>query len=82
MTDGRGRVVGMVARANRAYARVEEEEGLLMLESSDCSLPWKLNQQQRTEPLIALTVACVTKGAHETIFSGSGAVFLSDTGRL
>ena len=62
VTDGRGRVVGMVAQANQVYARVEEEEGLLMLESSDCSLPWKLNQQQRTEPLIALTVACVTKG--------------------
>ena len=62
VTDGRGRVVGMVAQANQVYARVEDEEGLLMLESSDCSLPWKLNQQQRTEPLIALTVACVTKG--------------------
>ena len=62
VTDGRGRVVGMVAQANQVYARVEDEEGLLMLESSDCSLPWKLNQQQRSEPLIALTVACVTKG--------------------
>ena len=39
-----------------------------MLESSDCSLPWKLNQQQRTEPLIALTVACVTKRALMRLF--------------
>ncbi|ASV55457.1 fimbrial Usher family protein [Lelliottia jeotgali] len=60
--DDRGRVVGMVAQGNQVYARVEGEQGRLTLEGSDCSLPWKLNEQQRTEPLIALTLACVAKG--------------------
>lgn len=60
--DDRGRVVGMVAQGNQVYARVEGEQGRLTLEGGDCSLPWKLNEQQRTEPLIALTLACVAKG--------------------
>lgn len=62
VTDERGRIVGMVAQGNQVYARVEGEQGQLTLEGSDCSLPWILNEQQRKEPLIALTVACVVKG--------------------
>lgn len=62
VTDDRGRIVGMVAQGNQVYARVEGEQGLLTIEGSDCSLPWILNEQQRTEPLIALTQACKEKG--------------------
>ena len=62
MTDDRGRIVGMVAQGNQVYARVEGKQGLLTIEGSDCSLPWILNEQQRTEPLIALTQACKEKG--------------------
>lgn len=62
VTDGQGRAVGMVAQGNQVYARVEGEQGRLTLEGADCSLPWALNEQQRTEPLIALTLTCVVKG--------------------
>ncbi|WP_324724368.1 fimbria/pilus outer membrane usher protein [Lelliottia sp. JS-SCA-14] len=60
--DERGRIVGMVAQGNQVYARVEDEQGRLTIDGSDCSLPWKLNEQQRAEPLIALTLACEVKG--------------------
>jgi len=62
VTDDRGRVVGMVAQGNQVYARVEGEQGQLTLEGRDCVLPWQLTPQQRTEPLIALTLACMAKG--------------------
>ncbi|MGU3523446.1 fimbria/pilus outer membrane usher protein [Enterobacteriaceae bacterium C23F] len=63
VTDDRGRVVGMVAQGNQVYARVEGEQGQLALEGSDCVLPWRLTPQQQTEPLIALTQACMAKGS-------------------
>lgn len=62
VTDEQGRVVGMVAQGNQVYARVADEKGRLTPEGSDCVLPWTITPQQRTEPLIAVTLACVAKG--------------------
>jgi P pilus assembly protein, porin PapC len=58
VSDEQGRVVGMVAQGNQVYARVDAEEGLLTLEGGGCVLPWRITSQQRTEPLIALTLSC------------------------
>lgn len=62
VTDARGRVVGMVAQGNQIYARVESEQGQLTLEGSDCTVAWQVTPEQRAEPLIASTQACVVKG--------------------
>ncbi|ALR77349.1 fimbria/pilus outer membrane usher protein [[Enterobacter] lignolyticus] len=61
--DEQGNVVGMSAQGNQLYARVGTEKGRLTLEGSRCVLPWTLNDAQREQPLIALTLACQPQGS-------------------
>ncbi|MFU8927986.1 fimbria/pilus outer membrane usher protein [Acinetobacter puyangensis] len=58
-----GAVIGMVGQSGQVYVRVEQQKGTLLLNWGDetaqsCLLPYQIDNQQLTQPLIKLSAQC------------------------
>lgn len=58
-----GVVIGMVGQAGQVYVKVEQQHGTLSLNWGDaadqhCQLPYHIDSQQLTKPLIKLSALC------------------------
>lgn len=58
-----GVVIGMVGQAGQVYVKVEQQHGTLSLNWGDaadqhCQLPYQIDSQQLTKPLIKLSAQC------------------------